>query len=172
MDEMILEMLEISKFDAGVVTYRKKETDIRRLVENTLHSFETKAEDKHVTLALRGEFDHCIADEIKIERVLNNLIGNAVKYCVPDSMITINSKIEDSTMTISIENDCPPFSDEVLSKIWDRFYKADLSHNRDTEGTGLGLAITKSILEGHGCNYGVHNTDRGVRFYFELEVAG
>lgn len=170
MDQMILEMLEISKFDAGAITYRKKEMDVKRLLENTIRIFGQKAEDKQVTFAVQGEFDLCIADESKIERVLNNLIGNAVIYCNSNSIITIRGRRKRDTLNISIENDCPPMSEEVLSKVWDRFYKADTSHNRDKEGTGLGLAITKSILEGHGCNYGVTNTNRGVRFYFELET--
>jgi signal transduction histidine kinase len=73
-------------------------------------------------------------------------------------------------LTIHIENECHLFTEEVLSKIWDRFYKADTSHNRDTEGTGLGLAITKSILEGHDSPYGVHTTDLGICFYFTMEA--
>ncbi len=170
MDEMILEMLEISKFDAGAITYQKNEMDVKKLIENTIRIFGQKAEDKKVTFVIQGEFDLCITDEPKIERVLNNLIGNAVIYCNPDSLVTIRGSKMGHTLNISIENDCPPMSEEVLSKVWDRFYKADTSHNRDQEGTGLGLAITKSILEGHGCNYGVANTDRGVRFYFELET--
>jgi signal transduction histidine kinase len=170
MDEMILEMLEISKFDAGAITYRKKEMDVKRLIENTIRIFGHRAEDKQVTFTVQGEFDLCIADEPKIERVLNNLIGNAVSYCNPDSLITIRGSKKEDSLNISIENDCLLMSEEVLGKVWDRFYKADTSHNRDKEGTGLGLAITKSILEGHGCNYGVANTERGVRFYFELET--
>lgn len=172
MDEMILEMLEISKFDAGVITYRKKETDVKGLIENAIRIFGQKAEVKQVSFAVQGQFDSCIADEPKMERVLNNLIGNAVIYCNPDSVITIQGSRRDCFLNISIENDCEPMSEEVLGKVWDRFYKADLSHNRDKLGTGLGLAITKSILEGHGCNYGVTNTEHGVRFFFELELAG
>lgn len=170
MDQMLLEMLEISKFDAGVVTYDKSSLDIRPLLDNTIKVFSDKALDKEVTFELTGEFGLVIMDEKKIERVLKNLIGNAVKYCNSDSVIRIAGESSENELRIEIGNDCPALDEEVLSRIWDRFYKADASHNRDADGTGLGLAIVKSILEGHGCSYGVENTDRGICFYFMLNT--
>ncbi len=170
MDQMLLEMLEISKFDAGAVTYDKKTSDIHPLLNKALQLYSEKALDKGVTFDLTGEFGTARMDEEKIQRVLKNLTENAVKYCDPNSVIRIHGERTGSSQRILMENDCPLFPDEVLDKIWDRFYKADASHNRDADGTGLGLAIVKSILEGHGCSYGAENTDRGIRFCFTLDV--
>lgn len=169
MDLMIKEMLEISKLDAGAVKYNKQAVHVDNLLKKVVNSFEGRAAEKCVSIQVAGEFGTCLIDEDKIKRVLNNLIENAVKYCDSNSSIRISSENCDNSLIVKIENDCPNFSDEVLEKIWDRFYKADTSHNRDIEGTGLGLAITKSILEGHGCEYGVYNTDKGVCFYFTLQ---
>lgn len=169
MDQMLLEMLEISKFDAGVVTYDKNPSDIRPLLDNLIKVFSDKALDKEVTFELIGKFATVIMDEKKIERVLKNLIGNALKYCDSGSVIRIIGERSENGQRIRIENDCPVLSEEVLSRIWDRFYKVDASHNRDVDGTGLGLAIVKSILEGHGCSYGVETNDRGICFYFILD---
>lgn len=170
MDQMLLEMLEISKFDAGIVTYNKVTSPIKPFLNKAIHVFCDKALNKGVTFELIGEFDTVKMDEKKIERVLNNLIGNAVKYCNNNSIIRIFGEHSCNIQWIRIENECPKLSEETLSKIWDRFYKVDSSHNRDIEGTGLGLAIVKSILEGHGCTYGVINTDRGINFYFTLDT--
>lgn len=170
MDQMIIEMLEISKFDSGAVVFHKKAIDFDLILKKAVNKFINKASDKAVTLEITGEYGVCLIDEEKIERVLNNLIGNAVKYCNESSVITIRGEKSDQTLTIQIKNECPAYSEEVLSKIWDRFYKADTSHNREIEGTGLGLSITKSILEGHGSSYGAYNTDMGICFYFTLEV--
>ena len=170
MDQMIIEMLEISKFDSGAVVFHKKAIDFDLILKKAVNKFINKASDKAVILEIVGEYRVCLIDEEKIERVLNNLIGNAVKYCNESSVITIRGEKSDQTLTIQIENDCPAYSEEVLSKIWDRFYKADTSHNREIEGTGLGLSITKSILEGHGSSYGAYNTEMGICFYFTLEV--
>lgn len=168
MDQMILEMLEISKYDAGAVTYNKSSSDIRLYLEKSIQIFSEKALQKGVTFQISGEFGAVMMDEKKIERAVNNLLENAVKYCTSDSVIQISGERCGREQNIRIENCCPVLAEEAISKIWDRFYKADASHNRETEGTGLGLAIVKSILEGHGCSYGVHNTDYGICFCFTL----
>lgn len=170
MDQMLLEMLEISKFDAGVVTYDKNPSDIKPLLYNSIQVFSDIVKGKEVTFELTGKFGTVIMDGQKIERVLKNLIGNAAKYCDFGSVIRIVGERSGNRQRICIENNCPKLSDEVLNRIWDRFYKADISHNRDVEGTGLGLAIVKSILEGHGCSYGVESNDRGICFYFILDI--
>jgi signal transduction histidine kinase len=170
MDQMIIEMLEISKFDAGVVTYKKEPVDFNILLDKVLRIYIEKAHEKEVTFDTLGKFGEVYIDKEKIERVLNNLIGNAVKYCNPNSIIKIRGERAKKTLTIYIENDCRLFTEEALSKIWDRFYKADTSHNRDMEGTGLGLSIAKSILLGHGCSYGVKNTVHGICFHFSLDT--
>ncbi len=169
MDRMILEMLEISRFDAGAVVFAKKAELFGQLLDKKIRWFTDKAKEKEVTFEIKGNFGYCLMDEAKIGEVLDNLLWNAVKYCNPKSTITIRGGQAYDSLTVNIKNDCPPFSDEMLTKIWDRFYKGDISHNRDTEGTGLGLAITKSILEGHGSSYGVRRTDRGICFYFTLD---
>ncbi len=170
MDQMILEMLEISKYDAGAVNYTKRPFDIRLYLDNATQIFSEKAYDKGVNFQISGEFGTIIMDEKKITRAVYNLMDNAVKYCTPNSIIHIHGERCGKEQKIQIENCCPPLSEEAISKIWDRFYKADASHNRDTEGTGLGLAIVKSILEGHECSYWVHNTVSGICFTFTLET--
>ena len=70
-----------------------------------------------------------------------------------------------------IENKCIPFTEEQLEKVWERFYKIDVSHSKRTVGTGLGLAIVKSIFDIHKIAYGVYNTKKGVRFWFTLDRA-
>ncbi len=171
MDQMILEMLEISRYDAGAVTYQKRSSDIKLCIDRSVKIFSEKALDKGVAFRIQGEFGSVMMDEKKIERAINNLIENAVKYCIPNSVIRILGKRSGNDQKIEIENYCSALSEEALSKIWDRFYKTDTSHNRDTDGTGLGLSIVKSILEGHGCSYGVHNTDHGICFSFVLDTA-
>jgi signal transduction histidine kinase len=170
MDKMIVEMLEISRFDAGSVGYHKEPGSFDLLLNKKVPLYADKAREKEVSIKLCGEFGGCLMDEEKIGRVLDNLLGNAVKYCDTNSIITIRGERTSDTLTVIIENDCPLYPEEVLEKLWDRFYKADTSHNRDIEGTGLGLAITKSILEGHSSSYGVIGIERGIRFYFTLEA--
>jgi signal transduction histidine kinase len=171
MDQMILEMLEISRYDAGAVTYQKRSSDVKLYIDKSVKIYSEKALDKGVSFRIPGEFGSVMMDEKKIQRAINNLIENAVKYCTPNSVIRILGERSGNKQKIEIENYCAALSEEALSKIWDRFYKTDTSHNRDIDGTGLGLSIVKSILEGHGCSYGVHNTDHGICFSFVLDIA-
>ncbi len=170
MDQMILEMLEISRYDAGAVTYTKKASDISLYLEKSMQIFSEKAYEKGVDIQILGEFGTVIMDEKKIERAVNNLMENAVKYCSSNSTIQVFGERNGKEQRVLIENCCPALSEEAISKIWDRFYKADASHNRETEGTGLGLAIVKSIFEGHECSYEVYNTESGICFSFTLET--
>lgn len=168
MERLLLEMLEVSRFDSGTVVYTKKDTHLKEMLSKLIGYFDNALEEKELSITIVGNFGIASIDEDKITRVLSNLIGNAIKYCSPHSTIKLRGEEIQGQTKIIVENDCEPLSEEALEKIWDRFYKVDTSHNRDKEGTGLGLAITKSILEGHGCGYGVENTDRGVRFYFTI----
>ncbi len=168
MDQMIGEMLEISKFDAGAVTYQKNMIHLESLMERVLGYFHEPIQMKAIQVVSVVAPTEVLIDEEKIARVLTNLIGNAIKYCPEKTVVTITSEEVGEGIKISVENACLPFSEQVLSKIWDRFYKGDTSHNREIEGSGLGLAIAKSILEGHGCSYGVENIMGGIKFYFVL----
>jgi two-component system heavy metal sensor histidine kinase CusS len=84
-----------------------------------------------------------------LRRALSNLLSNAIKYGKPNSTININCEQNIETTIFKIENECPPLSQEQLSRLFDRFYRTDASRQRVEEGTGLGLAITKSILDVH-----------------------
>lgn len=169
MDNLIQEMLKLSKLDAGITVYRKKESDVREIIDNIVSYNKIALLERNITVKISGDYGRPIIDREKIGQVLLNLIGNAIKYCEVDSVIRIQGAIVSKGVIIYIENDCAPFSHEDLDKIWTRFYKIDRSHNREQEGTGLGLAITKSILEGHKSEFGVMNIENGVRFYILLK---
>ena len=169
MDRLIVEMQEISKFDAGAVIYHKIPVQLDSLIERIVGYFQETILNKELEIHNEGDSYEVLVDEEKITRVLMNLIGNAVKHCPEKTRVIIRRTSIEEGIKISIENVSEPFSEEVKSKVWDRFYKRDLSHNREVEGSGLGLAITKSILEGHGSCYGVENTAEGVEFYFIVE---
>ena len=168
MDSLVMEMLRLSKFDAEAITFNKKDFDLRDMIISVVRIFNKSLDDKNLKIDIMGELNVVNGDKDKLEQVLINLIGNAIKYCNDKSTIIIKGELYKDKNIISVENDCKPFTDEEKEKIWDRFYKTDKSHNRDQGGIGLGLSITKAILEGHGCEYGVENTETGVRFYFSV----
>jgi len=168
MDDLLQEMLLLSKHESGIIQYNKVPTDLRQLLMDIITLYQQKIEDRQLTFQIKGEFARPSIDVDKIKQVLINLIDNAITYSYASSTILIQGTASETTVTVHILNDCTPFDEEALTKVWNRFYKVDTSHNRNDRGTGLGLAVCKSILDGHHSTYGVNNTPTGVDFFITL----
>lgn len=169
MNVLILDMLELSKIEAG----KGKEEEVFQvinLIEKTVKLLEIPMEDKDLHMQIKGEFTTVKGVKFQIDQVIVNLLSNAVKYGEPKTDIKITGRIEEGYQYISVYNEGQQLSKEELESLWLRFYKIDKSHHRESGGTGLGLAIVKAILEGHGCDYGVKNHKKGLLFYFGLPV--
>ncbi|HCD46090.1 MAG TPA: two-component sensor histidine kinase, partial [Lachnoclostridium sp.] len=109
----------------------------------------------------------------KIQQVLYNLIDNAIKFSHADSTIYIQASVKYEKIFVSIKDTGIGIPKESLKKIWDRFYKSDLSRGKDKKGTGLGLAIVREIIQSHGENIDVVSTEGvGSEFIFSLPKAG
>ncbi|MEN2466491.1 HAMP domain-containing sensor histidine kinase [Ornithinibacillus sp. FSL M8-0202] len=167
MDRLIVDMLELAKFESG--TYKMKMEVFRfdELIHNVYQQLLIKARDKDVHVNVNVEPIEVVANEHWIEQVVMNFVTNAIRHTPESGHITITTSEEDSKVKITIENEGSSIDPDQLEKVWDRFYQGD-KNQRSKEGTGLGLAISKNILLLHDVEYGVYNTDTGVCFYFYL----
>ena len=112
------------------------------------------------------------ADKNRIEQVISNLTGNAIKYCGEDKVVIVNIKRVGKKYRLEVSDHGPGIKPEEIPHVWDRYYKTSTNYVRPTSGTGLGLAIVKEILTLHRCNYGVESkVNKGSTFWFELEAA-
>ena len=112
------------------------------------------------------------ADLGKIQQVLYNLIDNAIKFSSENSVIYIQTSLKYEKVFVSVKDTGIGIPKESIKKIWDRFYKSDLSRGKDKKGTGLGLAIVKEIIQAHGENIDVVSTEGvGSEFIFSLPLA-
>lgn len=166
MDNLIKKMLEISKLDLLGNQLNKVSVDFEIIVLNIIQNFEHALLSNELLIDISGEFGTIKCDEDMMYSAVQNLISNAVKYAKNNSVIKIRSIIKDNQRCFEIQNECVPFTNEEKIRVWEKFYKTDVSHNRQIEGTGLGLAIVKSILETHKMKFGVYNCDNGVVFWF------
>ena len=108
----------------------------------------------------------------KIQQVLYNLIDNAIKFSHEDSIIYIQTSIRYEKIFISVKDTGIGIPKDSQKKIFERFYKTDLSRGKDKKGTGLGLAIVKEIIQAHGENIDVVSTEGvGTEFIFSLPKA-
>ena len=166
-DGMVLEMLDLSRLEAGKVKLSRDDFSLPSLTRSIFDKLERAAQAKELQIEFLFPDDFTItADEGRMAQVIENFATNAVKYTPAGGHITVKIQNGRSDTLFSIENDSAPLSSEARSKIWDTFYRVDES--RSGGGTGLGLAIARSIIELHGGRCSVRNTRSGVAFGFTI----
>lgn len=168
MDLLIVDMLELAKYESGTYTLDMDSFYVDAVIERVCAKLasDIKAKQLHLNTSLKPA--EVVANERRIEQVVVNFLNNAIRYTPERESILITTSEDQDAVKICIENKGASIPDEQLEKIWDRFYRGEPSRGRSTGGTGLGLAICKKILEMHGVAYGVTNTSDGVLFYFQL----
>ena len=126
----------------------------------------------HFELTFEDEAEMVNADHAKIQQVLYNLIDNAIKFSNQDGIIYITTGIRQRKVFISVKDTGIGIPKQSIKKIWDRFYKSDLSRGKDRTGTGLGLSIVREIIQAHGETIDVVSTEgAGAEFTFTLPAA-
>ena len=155
-NDLILQMLDLSKLEAKAITLDKKEIDLRELTEDIIDDYEQLLMDKKLKIEIQGEDVLIVGDRKRIEMVIQNYLSNAIKHAFINS--TIKIKIKENEFLI--ENKGKQIDENRMDTIWESFV------SDDQKGTGLGLAIVRNILELHEMSYGVHNLEDGVEFYF------
>lgn len=155
-NDLVLQMLDLSKLKAKAITLDKKEIDLRELSEDIIDDYEQLLMDKKLKIEIQGEDVLIVGDRKRIEMVIQNYLSNAIKHAFINS--TIKIKIKENEF--SIENKGKQIDENRMDTIWESFV------SDDQKGTGLGLAIVRNILELHEMSYGVHNLEDGVEFYF------
>lgn len=148
---LVKSMLNISKYEAGEMEMTKKTFDLMPLLVKVLLMFETRIDEKHVEI--RG-IEHgrfmVSADSDLMQQVLYNLVENAVKFVDDGGYIEFGFENRDGSPVIRIRNSGEGLKANEISKVFDRFYKADASRGIDKTGVGLGLSIVRSIIKLHG----------------------
>lgn len=167
MDTMVLEMLDLSRLEAGKVRLAQDRFSLLGLTCSVFDRLAPMAEEKELQIQyyIVEEFD-ITADESRIGQVITNFATNAIKYTPAGGTVWIKVYRYREQTVLSIENQCEPLPEEALTKVWDSFYRTETS--RTTKGTGLGLTIAKAIIELHGGTVSVANTQTGVEFKFSL----
>lgn len=112
-----------------------------------------------------------LADEVKVQQVVYNLINNALIYTGEDRTVTVVQTVKDGLARIEVRDSGEGIAPEDLPYIWDRYYRGKKPHKRAAIGSGLGLNIVKGILDSHGLAYGVESEQGvGSAFWFEISL--
>lgn len=164
-------LLELSRFENNGIPLEPSTFDINDTLRSTISAFEQQCTEKRISIQMITDQKLLLvdADEGKIEQVIQNLLDNAIKFSHHDSSIEVHTMERTGKAFVSIKDHGIGIPKENLPRIWDRFYKSDLSRGRDKTGTGLGLSITKEILEAHNEHINVISTvGVGTEFTFTL----
>ena len=166
--DMINTMLMMSKTESGVDKLSREEINLQSLVREASELFEPTAEDRGVTLSYDVPVrSHLVGDTRMIQRMLSNLLDNAIKYTPSGGTVTVSVSEDDTQVIISVEDTGCGISPSDLPRIFERFYRSDQS--RSQSGIGLGLSLARAIARAHGGEITVTSTpNQGSTFTVTL----
>jgi two-component system phosphate regulon sensor histidine kinase PhoR len=167
------DLLKLSAIEGGMMTFRMEPVSVPQLVEHCLEAVCLKAEARglRVTSVCPGDLPQVRGDSLRLEEVLKNLLENAVQYTPSGGSVCVNAKAEDSRVVLCVEDSGIGIPSTEQERIFERFYRVDVAHSRETGGTGLGLSIAKHIVEAHQGRIWVESElGRGSRFFVSLPV--
>ena len=175
LNNMVNDILDFSKLEADT-RYEKTTGDIMLTLENTLSNLKVLAEEKNVNFVVEkeDEIPKILYNEESIERVITNLVSNAVKYAPNDSSINIKAKTSnrmDGFVEVTVSDKGIGISKEHQAKIFDRFYRVE-NDTHTIKGTGLGLHLVKVTIEKHhgGKVFVESELNKGSTFGFLLPI--
>jgi signal transduction histidine kinase len=147
--EMIETMLAISELEAGAGHLATEEVDMAGVVEDACDLFQPLAEDKDLTIVTELVTDSFVhGDTQKLQRLVANLLDNAIKYTESEGTIKVSLDGDASKVLLSVEDTGNGISEDDLANIFERFYRCDPS--RSEAGVGLGLSLVMAIARSHG----------------------
>jgi two-component system heavy metal sensor histidine kinase CusS len=164
---MIGDMLFLAQADNGLIVPNREPVDLAAEVRELFDFFDALAEERTLQLSLTGG-GQVFGDKLMLRRALANLISNAIRHTPVGGRIRIRIDVENGNTILAVENSGEPIPAEHLSRIFDRFYRADPSRHSSGEGAGLGLAITRSIIRAHGGEIYVKSGADGVCFELRM----
>ncbi len=171
LNRLIADLFELSKLDSGRVAPSKEEFPLLELVHDVVQEFQLEAKKRkiNIKLELDNQNTTVIADIGLIQRVLENLIKNALRFTPANGTITIGVSEKNSTASITVADTGFGIQTKDLPRVFDRFYRSKDGEESKADSTGLGLAIVKRILDLHETS--IHVTSKvhqGTSFVFDL----
>ncbi len=169
--EMVNDILDLAKIEAGKIEINKKPFRIEQLLTRSISSIKALAMEKNIKIkyGVTSELGWINADEVRIKQVMYNLLSNAIKFTGPEKSIGIETTVLGDEMVISVWDEGIGIPEEYLEKIFDPFEQVMSEGVEKQSGTGLGLSITKKLVEMHdGSIMGESTPGRGSCFTVTL----
>jgi signal transduction histidine kinase len=170
--ELINDILDLSKIEAGRLELRAEPFDLGVVVEESLASFRALALAKSITIERELPPNLMLeADRLRFKQIVVNLLSNAVKFTPEGGRVRIRARLAHEDVLVSVEDTGVGIPKEAHTAIFDKFYQIGETTKGVREGTGLGLAITKRLVEQHGGRIELESEPgKGSRFTFSVPL--
>jgi signal transduction histidine kinase len=168
---LIDDLFELSRIEAGEISWTMERIDLGSLIDGTVASMRGSAEAHGVALAaeLPAAGLAAQANAEKVQRVLLNLIQNAIRHTPADGSVTVRARTAPDGVEIEVADDGEGIPAGEGERVFEAFYRGDES--RSDDGAGLGLAISRAIVEAHGGKIWLEDGSPGTRVHFTLKSA-
>lgn len=174
MQRLVADLQELSRVEAGAYELDKKWLSIQSVIESTLHRLNKQYDDKQIAIQIdvADNLPQIQADEIRLEQVLVNLVGNALQYTSAGGRVVISARQEHERLVVSVQDNGAGIPEKDLPLIFDRFYRVDKSRSRAGGGSGIGLTIARHLVEAHGGQIRAFSEGigKGSTFEFTLPI--
>lgn len=160
---LIDDLHQLSKSDAGDLSYHMAPVDIKHVLERSIQTFSKRMQDAGLESSLKIETDStCVyGDESRLMQLFDNLLENACRYTDGPGQISLEVGSDKSNMIVTLSDSAPGVTDADLPQLFDRLYRVEKSRNRVSGGSGLGLAICRNIAQAHGATLEADHSDLG-----------
>jgi len=169
--QMVSELTELSRIETGRAELRMSPVNLNLLADEVITQLNALAQRQQVTITadLAADLPVVKADHDRVRQALINLVHNAVKFNHPGGKVTVSTRADAESVSVSISDTGIGISKDDLPHVFERFYKADKA--RPTGGSGLGLAIAKHVVQAHGGSIRAQSQEgKGSTFSFSLPI--
>jgi len=170
LDEMVRNLLAITRIDAGALELRRDWIDLREIVERVVNATRRRGAKQSIDVTLPDDLPLVRADATMVEQAVANVIGNAIAHTPAETRVVIDAEVAPEAVALRVTDDGPGISADALPHIFEKFVKGMVhgaSRADGSQGTGLGLAIAKGIMDAHGGSIAAESpaaSGRGSRF--------
>jgi signal transduction histidine kinase len=172
MISMVSDLMDLTRLENNMLPLKLENVILKDLVEEVLREFGHAMNDKSLTALIREEDSvELSADRRLITRVAGNILANGIRHSPAGANITITTSVLDRVAELSFSNEGEHIPDDVLERIFEKFYQAEAKAANVRSGAGLGLAFCDMVVKAHaGSIAAVNNTGPGCRFIIRLPI--
>lgn len=173
LNNLINDILDIEKIEAGAIQYRFHPVDLAEVVEECVANSRSFAKVHETLIRIQEPLPRALVmgERGRLGQVVMNLLSNAAKFTGEGREVRIGMQVEEDVVRVSVHDQGPGIPEEFHTRVFQKFAQADSSDSRRKGGTGLGLSIAKAIVESHGGTIGFDTArHKGTTFYFRLPL--